>query len=86
MSFTAAPESTDVRRACQSCHDRNRGQVLCFECYLVERDANRAPQVTDESAARPLYLPGDFRGRALTDREVAHRQQMLAHLAASRLA
>jgi hypothetical protein len=80
MSVAAAHESTDVRRACQACHDR-KARTLCFKCYRAERQASRAPRLTDKSAARPLYLPGDFRGRPLTDREIAHRQQMLAHLA-----
>jgi hypothetical protein len=93
MSFTAAHESKDVRRACQSCQERKArfsygGRVradcdhtLCFECFRAERDRGRARRLADGSAARPLYLPGDFRGRPLTDREVAHRQQMIAHLA-----
>jgi hypothetical protein len=61
---------------------RASADTLCFECYRAGRDRGSARQVTNESAARPLYLPGDFRGRTLTVREIAHRQQMLAHLAA----
>ena len=77
MSIAAAHESEDVRRSCPACHER-KARTLCFECYRMERAAQR---VADGSGTRPLYVPGDFSGRPLTDREVAHRQQMLAHLA-----
>ena len=93
MSFAAAHESKDVRKACQSCRDRKarfqyRGRVradrhhtLCFECFRSERDRQRARRLARVPSAPPLpALPGDPR-RPLDGRQRAHRQQMLAHLA-----
>jgi hypothetical protein len=68
MSFTAARESKDERRTCESCRTRkarfqHRGRVLadrhhtlCFECFRSERDRQRA-QVADGSLLA-LIAPG----------------------------
>jgi hypothetical protein len=88
MSFTAAHESKDVRRACQSCQERkarfsyggrvraDRDHTLCFECFRSERDRQRATRLAEVStlAPRSPFL------RPLTPRQVGHRQQMLVHL------
>jgi len=88
MSFTAAHESKDVRRACQSCQERkarfsyggrvrsDRDHTLCFECYRSERDRQRA-RLADVSTLPPRspFL------RPLTPRQAGHRHLMLAHLA-----
>ena len=88
MSFTAAHESKDVRRACQSCQERkarfsfggrvrsDRDQTLCFECFRSERDRQRATRLAEVSTLEPRspFL------RPLTPRQVVHRQQMLVHL------
>ena len=48
---------------------RTRGRVLCFECYRARFD-------------RPerLRMPVLTFPRVLTERELAHRRQMLVHL------
>ena len=88
MSFTAAHQSKDVRRACQSCQERkarfsydgrvraDRDHTLCFECFRSERDRQRATRLTEVSTQEPRspFL------RPLTPRQVVHRQQMLVHL------
>ena len=88
MSFTAAHESKDVRRACQSCQERkarfsyggrvraDRDHTLCFECFRSERDRQRATRLADMStlAPRSPFL------RSLTPRQVGHRLRMLIHL------
>lgn len=68
MSFTAARESKDERRTCESCRTRkarfqHRGRVradrhhtLCFECFRSERDRQRA-RLADASPL-PLFAPG----------------------------
>ena len=89
MSFTAAHESKDVRRACQSCQEpkahfsydgrvrADRDHTLCFECFRSERDRQRATRLAEVStlAPRSPFL------RPLTPRQVGHRLQMLTHLA-----
>ena len=49
---------------------RTRGRILCFECYRARLD-------------RPerLRMPVLTFPRLLSARELAHRRQMLAHLA-----
>ncbi len=91
MSFSAAHASKTRRRNCQSCLDRKarfryRGEVradrdhtLCFECYRSERDRRRAQRLLEFEAPKPVQavLPGKS---SLTERAIAHRQAMLAHL------
>src|SRR5688572_18886894 len=93
MSFTAAHESKDVRRACQSCQERkarfsyggriraDRDLTLCFECYRSERDRQRAQRLAEV----PSLPPSSPFLRQLTPRQVGHRRQMLAHLASRKL-
>jgi hypothetical protein len=89
MSFSAAHESKDVRRACQICHERkarfryrgdvraDRDHVLCFECYRSERDRRRARMMADVPSPRPIQRPF---GATLTERQLAHRGAMLVNL------
>jgi hypothetical protein len=51
----------------------------CFDRFRAERDRRRAAVAQDPS--RPSLLAA---APALTAREIAHRQSMLAHLDASR--
>ena len=86
MSLSAAHESKDVRRACESCRLRrarfqyrgvvraDRDHTLCFECYRAERERNRARLLAERP---PDTLPLPFPSM-LTPRQLAHRQQMLA--------
>ena len=86
MSCTAANHSKTIRRLCQSCQERKarfafRGRVkadrdhtLCFECFRVERERQRALRLT-LSIEMPLVA-----SRALNPAEMAHRRRMLAHL------
>lgn len=88
MSFTAAHESKQARRSCQACHDRkarfrfrgrvraDRDHVLCFACFRAQRDRHRAQGIRAICASLAERRP------ALTDRQVAHRHQMLIHLGA----
>ena len=93
MSMTARHESRKSRQMCQRCRDRKarfqyRGQVradrdhsLCFECYRSERDRLRAGKL---SSTRAPILSSPFGVRpSLSDRELAHRRRMLAHLTGS---
>ena len=88
MSSAAARESKRTRHACQSCRDRkarfryrdsvraDRDHTLCFECYRREQERQRATRLAGVPAPRgPLALP------TLSDRQVVHRQAMLAHMA-----
>ena len=88
MSLAAAHESKRTRQACQSCRDRkarfryrdsvraDRDHTLCFECYRREQERQRATRLAGVSGPRgPIALP------TLSDRQVVHRQIMLAHLA-----
>ena len=88
MSLSAAHESKSNRKQCQSCQSRKarfayRGRVradrdhtLCFECFRSERERRRAAAVARDPS-RPSLLAA---AAALSEREVAHRQAMLAHL------
>ena len=88
MSFTATHESKQARRSCQACHDRkarfrfrgkvraDRDHVLCFACFRAQRDRHRAEGIRLICSALAERRP------PLTEREVAHRQRMLTHLAA----
>ena len=87
MSLAAAHESKRTRHACQSCRDRkarfryrdavraDRDRTLCFECYRREQQRQRTRRLAGVPALRtPMSLP------ILSDRQVAHRQTMLAHM------
>ena len=88
MSAAAAHESKRLRKLCQRCRDRkarfryrgvvraDRDHTLCFECYRSERDRGRADQLAAIRSGPPLRVE-------LTDRQRAHRERMLAHLAAA---
>ena len=88
MSSATPRESKRTRHACQSCRDRkarfryrdsvraDRDHTLCFECYRREQERQRATRLAGVPAPRgPLALP------TLSDRQVVHRQAMLAHMA-----
>jgi len=89
MSLTAAHESKQMQRRCVTCRRRkarfrHRGRVradrdhtLCFECYRAQRDRRRAEQLADVWSVAPMRSP--FRP-PLTERQIAHRRAMLAHL------
>jgi hypothetical protein len=95
MSLAAAHQSRRSRSACQTCRDRKarfsyRGSVradpdhtLCFECYRREREQQRARRLAEVPVAAPLWAPlsPPAVGASLGDRQVAHRQAMLAHMA-----
>lgn len=94
MSRSAATASKLFRRSCQVCHDRkarfrylgevraDRDHVLCFACFRSERDRARAHQAAAPAASAALS-PFLRSGGGLTTRQVAHRRQMLAHMAAA---
>ncbi len=89
MSLTAARESKRARRSCQSCRRRkarfqyrgavraDRDHTLCFECYRSLREHRRARGLTEAGSAT---VPRSPFPAPLTDRRVAHRRAMLAHL------
>lgn len=55
-----------------------RDHTLCFECYRSERERRRG-QALAAIEPRPLGVP--FGGHpALSEREIAHRRAMVAHL------
>ena len=86
MSCSAMNNSKASRRLCQACQDRKarfafRGRVkadrdhtLCFECFRVARERQRALRLTS-SLEPPLEA-----NRALSLAQMAHRRRMLAHL------
>ena len=76
MSFSAAQESNAVRGSCQK---HRRRTTLCFECYRSER-ARRGAQPLREVARLDSLWSRLVNPAALTNREVAHRRRMLAHL------
>lgn len=91
MSRTAIHESKQSGQLCQRCHNRkarfqyrgavraDRDHTLCFECYRSERERRRAQMLVEVERPRPLRSP--FIGASvLSDREIAHRTAMIAHL------
>lgn len=93
MSMTARHENRKSSQLCQRCRDwkarfRYRGEVradrdhtLCFECYRSERERQRAKRLC---AIDPPMLRSPFGvGRILSERQIAHRQKMVAHLGRS---
>jgi hypothetical protein len=87
MSLSAARQSKTLRKHCQSCHARkarfryrghvraDRDHTLCFECYRAEKDRRR-PRSLD--GVRPIKSP--FDRIDLSQRAIAHRRAMLAHM------
>lgn len=85
MSLSAAHESKNVHRACETCRLRkarfryrgivraDRDHTLCFACYRAERDRRRARLLAEPS---PAMLRSPFHS-VLTERQVAHRRLML---------
>ena len=59
-------------------HHQHRGSTLCFECYRSQREGQRARGAfqPESPMLRPLFsvVP------ALSERQIAHRRQMMAHL------
>ena len=81
-------QSKSVKTLCAACQERKarfryRGEVradrdhtLCFECYRREQERQRATRLAGVPAPRgPMASP------TLSDRQVVHRQIMLAHMA-----
>ena len=91
MSFSAAHESKAYRKTCQSCRERkarfryrgavraDRDHTLCFECYRAARDRRRAATLANSDRLSSVTSPFAD-APSLTDRNVAHRRAMLAHL------
>lgn len=91
MSFAAAHESKRTRHACQSCRNRkarfsyrgsvraDRDHTLCFECYRSERERQRA-RLLVEASSHTAVRSAAVMPVSLSDRQVAHRRAMLAHL------
>lgn len=96
MSMTARHESRKARQACQHCRERKaryqyRGEVradrnhtLCFACYRSERERQRAQGLAqvDPQVQRSLV---PVRSSPLSEREIAHRRRMMAHLERSQV-
>jgi hypothetical protein len=94
MSLAAAHQSKRARNTCQTCRNRkarfsyrgsvraDRDHTLCFECYRREREQQRARRLVEVPVAAPLWAPlfPAAVGSSLGDRQVAHRQAMLAHM------
>jgi len=90
MSMTARHENRKAKQTCQRCRDRKarfqyRGEVradrdhtLCFECYRSERERQRALRVSWLES--PMLRPLAGAAPALSERQIAHRRQMVAHL------
>jgi hypothetical protein len=72
----------DIEASCPACSGDGR-RVVCFTCYLARRGGEEAHA---EAVTAPMVLRSPFEDRQqpLTEREVAHRQRMLQHLAISR--
>jgi hypothetical protein len=85
-----------ARVLCAACQERkakfryrrevraDRDHTLCFECYRGEVNRTRARRLAE--AATRLLVASPFgslhasSGRALDNRQLAHRQRMLDHL------
>ena len=86
MSRSAARESRQRQRLCETCRQRKaryrfRGRVradrqhtLCFACFRSLRDRHHAQSRVDHAALRSPFRP------PLTPRQIAHRRTMLVHL------
>lgn len=90
MSTRAQHESKKSRQLCERCRNRkarfqyrgvvraDRDHTLCFECYRSERERRRA-QALAAIETRPLRSPFG-RHPAPSEREIAHRRAIVAHL------
>ncbi len=95
MPQTAAHESKDARRLCETCQERkarfrflagaeaNKDHTLCFECFRSERDRRRAAMLAEVDWSRPM-LASLASPHSLTAAQVTHRQRMLSHLSGTR--
>jgi len=63
------------------CRHRKRDHTLCFECYRIGQERQRAMLPFEAPAAPPLQVPLSSAAAAgsLGDRQLAHRRSMLAH-------
>ena len=92
LDTVGVKEASMSRHLCQRCHDRkarfryrgvvraDSGHTLCFECYRSERNRTAAHRLADMA---PLVSPltnNEGGARTLSERQVAHRQRMLAHM------
>jgi hypothetical protein len=59
-------------------HHQHRERTLCFECYRSERERQRAQGAVQ--AESPMLRPLFSVVPALSERQIAHRRQMMAHL------
>lgn len=59
--------------------ERENSKVVDIRTFLEARERERLP-LFDGADSRPIAAPGPP-GRALSERELAHRQRMLRHLA-----
>ena len=87
MDTLVLQEADMPKHLCQRCRDRkarfryrgvvraDRNRTLCFECYRSERNRPGAQRLSGHT----LPLPTPF-GRTLDERQIAHRERMLAHL------
>ena len=86
MSRSAARESRQIQRLCETCRQRkakyrfrghvraDRQHILCFACFRSLRDRHHAQPRVDYPALRSPFRP------PLTPRQIAHRRTMLVHL------
>ena len=86
MSRSAARESRQRQRLCETCRQRkaryrfrggvraDRQHTLCFACFRSLRDRHHAQSRVDLPALRSPFRP------PLTPRQIAHRRAMLVHL------
>lgn len=95
MSNERHGRSKRFRTLCAACQERKarfryRGEVradrdhaLCFECYRGEINRARARRLSEPATPgmRSPFGPQEVvGGRALDERQLAHRQRMLDHL------
>ena len=90
MSMTARHESKKAQHLCERCRDRKarfqyRGHVradrdhsLCFACYRSERERQRAQGTS--ALGSPMLRPLSSVAPTLSERQIAHRRLMMAHL------
>jgi len=66
------------KQMCQRCQDRKARFQLCFECFRSERERQRAQKISWVQSPMLRSLPGV--APTLTEHQIAHRRQMVAHL------
>ena len=86
MSRSAARESRQIQRLCETCRQRkakyrflgrvraDRQHILCFACFRSLRDRHHAQPRVNHPALRSPFRP------PLTPRQIAHRRAMFVHL------